>query len=148
LWKGIGIRIRLDAERPLARVDACGLLHPSDLAVVPGLENAAGRPRFGNWGCVWGRNETGQTFVAMNYNRRVPLTERDGTPTNFQGRPGALGREAGGSCRATVVFGEAGANSRIDTVQTEVWGPQPEAERCEWAHALGNAAAARLPSPG
>ena len=142
LWKGVGIRVRLDVERPLARLDACALVDQATLAAVPGLETAVARPGFGGWMCTWW---VGDRYVAdVDFYRGIPL---DGIPTSFLGRPGVMAHKPGTECVAHIVYSEADKGRR-DTLRIGVFPPLPEAGWCNQATALANAVAARLPPQG
>jgi eukaryotic-like serine/threonine-protein kinase len=143
--RGIGMRVQLDVERPLARVDACSLIRPADLAIIPGLENATGRPEFGSWGCTWASGSG--TRARLDFWRSTQLTEAD-VDTDFNGRRGTVFFRPGSHCYAHVTWGDIASDGRqwpVDVVRIYVYGSKPEAELCGYARTLANAAAANLP---
>jgi eukaryotic-like serine/threonine-protein kinase len=144
--KGIGSRVRLDLERPLAGVDACVLPAQGDLAVVPGLEAATPTHGFGGWRCTWSSGETGN-MVTLEF-RRMYLGVSVGQPTEFTGRPGRL-LPTDRSCIAHIVHDDTigGSTARVDAVRVYVWAPR-SADVCGRATAISNAVAAKLPPPG
>jgi serine/threonine protein kinase len=143
--RGIGMRRRLDVERPLARVDACGLIQAADLAAIPGLETATGRPKVGSWGCSW---TTGSgTRAQLDFWRSTQLTEAD-VDTDFNGRRGTVFFRPGSHCYAHVTWEDIASDGRqwpVDVVRIYAYGSQPEAELCGYARTLANAVAASLP---
>ena len=153
--RGVGTRPPLDATSPLAAVDACTLIAPGDLAVVPLGDSpplgdsALPEPEYGNWGCIWSPVGSDH-LVRIDFYRRYPLDESDGTTTGFGGRPGAYRYEPGQYCLAHVTqreFAGADGSPRADVVRIFVFGPGAEADQCGYATELARAVAANLP-PG
>jgi serine/threonine protein kinase len=145
--RGIGTRVGLDVERPLARVDACGLIQPADLAAIPGFETATGRPKFGSWGCTWATGSG--TRAQLDFWRSTQLTEAD-VDTDFNGRRGTVFFRPGSHCYAHITWGDISRDGRqwpVDLVRIYAYGSQPEAELCGYARTLANAVAANLPPP-
>ncbi len=144
--QGIGERPRLDVAMQLGGTDACTLLTPADVAVVPGMYLLT--RRFGEWGCDWRTYTDPRTLVQVHFYRRPPLTDADGTVADFGGRPGRV-QPREGNCRVQFVQRTywAGATGRIEAVLVVVRGPQPDAERCGLATTLAGAVAAKLPPP-
>jgi hypothetical protein len=145
---GIGTRVPLDVTTPLARVDACDLLGPADLASVRNAATPATIGGFGGWRCRW--KVDGRDRVVLDFYRRNPLTDDDGTPAEVRGRPDARASGAPGQCLAQFhqgfYTGENGSD-RVGVVRIFVYGPEPDTELCGYATELLNTAAAKLPPP-
>jgi tRNA A-37 threonylcarbamoyl transferase component Bud32 len=149
LERGIGARAPLDAEHGLVRIDSCSLLRANDLAAPLGSHPSPARQDLGGWRCYWNSPVSGRSVNIGFYRSRL-LTQEGGTPATFAGRPGSLIVGPAGNCVADFAHHDTpGDGSRpMDVVRIGVSGPMPPELACEYARALANAAAARLPPPG
>ena len=145
---GIGTRVPIDLTSPLARVDACSLLQPADLAVLPNLDALTPDPDFGGWRCEWGDFRTeGASGVLITYYRRASFSAFDGTPVRVGDRDAYL-TMLNGRCVVFIPqrqFSSVTGQLRQETVQLEVGGPL--SGLCTHATTLAEAVVPRLPPP-
>jgi tRNA A-37 threonylcarbamoyl transferase component Bud32 len=143
----IGTRARVDATTALGGTDACSLLQPADLAIVPGLRGPV--PGTGDWTCTWGDGAPDSTELWLAFYLNNPLAESSYTPTDVAGRPGAvLDTEDG--CRLLFAqhnYTDEDANPRTEVVWLELSGPGRGADPCGTLRALAAIAASKLPPP-
>ncbi|WP_343986658.1 serine/threonine-protein kinase [Pseudonocardia aurantiaca] len=145
--RGVGIRTPLEDTSPLATVDACTLIEPGDLAVVPPGDPAPPEAEYGNWGCIWNPVRS-EHLVRIDFYRRYALDETDGPPTVFGDLPGAYKYEPGRYCLAQISqrqFPGSDGAPHADIVRVFVFGPGQETDQCGYATALARAVAPRLP---
>ncbi|OLT11809.1 hypothetical protein BJF78_25995 [Pseudonocardia sp. CNS-139] len=145
---GVGTRTPLATTNPVAGTEACSLLTPSELAVVPGGDSARPESEYGGWGCIWEPAVASDHLVRMDYYRRYPFHDGDGSGTAFGGRPGAFLYQPGRYCLAQIdqrdYTGDDG-EAHIDAVRIFVFGPGDEQEQCHYATTLAAAVAPKLP---
>ncbi|MGQ0572961.1 MAG: serine/threonine-protein kinase [Pseudonocardia sp.] len=143
--RAIATRTPPDVGTPLAGIEACTLLTPAELVVVPGLP-PVGDAGAAGWSCDWKRSSGDR--VEVYYYRSYPPSEiPNSTGVDIAGREAGVRASAG---RCTVEFAQhyftdATGARRAANIQIIVHGSAPGTELCTPATALARAAAGKLP---
>lgn len=147
--RGIGRREPPDAPGSLWSVDACSLLEPADLAVLPAVARVEPVMGFGNWQCSWSDGTDPQTSVYVAFRRDRQPGPDDGTQVAVGAATGYVERSEG-QCEVVVGrrrFPASNGGERVEILRVGTEGPQPEDQLCAAAKELTTAAVARLPQP-
>lgn len=137
----------------LARVDACTLLAPRDLAVVPGVDADHPDIGFGNWACAW-HSTTGDMDVRLRYDRGRPPSSGDASVTQVAGRrayvfpPGDEGDHTGHVAVVHRTFTGTGGDTLDETLDVVVGGSsRTDAQLRALALQFAAEAVGALPAP-
>jgi hypothetical protein len=137
----------------LVWADACTLLEPAELSVVPGL--AADDPEEGvaNWECEWA-GDTDELEAEVAFHReQPPMTAADAEPIRLGDRDAFVEPEEDSDEPACSVFveyrryGGHNAEPAVEMLRVDVGGQRPVDDLCAMATSLAGSAAARLPTP-
>jgi hypothetical protein len=142
---GIGTRALPSDATPLADVDACTLLDPAALEMLPGADR--GRPGWARWTCKW---TAAGTDVWIDYVRYTGFGTDGlrGEPVTIGGRPGLV-RGTASTCRSYITqrtFTAAGGQPRVELVRISVVADQARPGLCALATNLANTVVPKLPS--
>jgi len=143
----MGTRDRVDGATALGATDACSLLQPADLAILPGLRSPI--TGVGGWECTWDDGRSDPTEVVLTFYLGHPPGETGGTPIDVAGRSGSV-HATESDCRVMFVqrsYTDEAAAPRSELVLSTVSGPGRGADPCGTARALADVAASKLPPP-
>lgn len=146
-----GMIARRSPELPaasLAHQDACSLLAPSALEVVPGVDVDDPDIGFGGWDCEWG-SSTRKLAVDLSFDRGQPPTAEDGTPTRLGGYRAFVQPEGDGerTCLARVVYRsypDQNGQKAVEMLHLVVAGESSADQLCTMAQRLARSAADAL----
>ncbi|MFE6285667.1 caspase domain-containing protein [Streptomyces sp. NPDC057877] len=131
--------------------NACDVLDPTALEIVPGIDADEPDPGFSNWVCKYW-STTSHLQVDVRFDRGLPPTSEDGTPTRIRGRRAFVRPEADGedTCRVRVVqrtFSDSAHPSLAETLDITLRGDEdhPSDGLCRMGTRLADAAAVNLP---
>ncbi len=137
--------------RSLAHRNACAMIGPGALDIVPGINAAEPDVGFGGWGCEW-RSTTRDIDVHLLFDRGQPPTAADdGNPTRLRGRPAFVQPkgDGDGTCVVRVVhrsYSDQHGEEAVELLYLVARGEPPVKELCAMATTLADAAAAQLPA--
>ncbi|MFC4048747.1 serine/threonine-protein kinase [Actinomadura syzygii] len=137
--------------RSLAHRNACAMIGPGALDIVPGVDAAEPDVGFGGWGCEWG-STTRDIDVHLFFDRGQPPTAADdGNPTRLRGRPAFVQPkgDGDGTCVVRVVhrtYSDQHGDEAAELLYLVARGAPPVKELCAMATTLADAAAAQLPA--
>ncbi|MET8183222.1 hypothetical protein [Streptomyces sp. NPDC005336] len=128
--------------------DACSLLAPSALEVVPGVDVDDPDIGFGGWDCEWG-SSTRKLAVDLSFDRGQPPTAEDGTPTRLGGYRAFVQPEGDGerTCLARVVYRsypDQNGQKAVEMLHLVVAGESSADQLCTMAQRLARSAADAL----
>ncbi|MEU6721371.1 serine/threonine-protein kinase [Nonomuraea sp. NPDC046802] len=135
----------------LAQHDACALLDPQALEVIPGIDATGPDIGFGGWNCKWD-STTSDTWVDLNFDRdQPPSAEEDGTAKRLNGYPVFVRPKGEGdeTCLIQAVYRaytDGGGQTAVEKVRIVVGGSRPMDRLCRMATALAGSATAQLRS--
>ncbi|GAA4225384.1 hypothetical protein GCM10022254_07200 [Actinomadura meridiana] len=134
--------------RSLAHRDACGLLRPDALDVVPGIDARNPRVDYGGWGCEWD-STTEEINLHLRFDRGQPLSAEDGSPTVLRGHRAFVepDAEGNGTCLVRVVhrtYSDQNGDKAIEMLYLVLEGDSPTQRLCTMATTLAGSAAAQL----
>ena len=138
-------RVTDDPPGALTGVDACAVLAPGDLAVVPGLDPTRVAPGVGGWSCRWGTGTGAGPVVSANVERR-----RTVAPTEDLAGRAALVTPGQDVCTAAVVqraHTATDGSPRVELLAVGVRGARSSEALCAHARTLVTATVPRLPPP-
>lgn len=137
----------------LISVYACDLLDADALEQFPGVDATHPVVPYGGWECRW-NSTTSETEVYVIFDRDQPLSEEDGEPMTFAGRPALMEGSAAwgeGTCKVSVMHrqgpsADGDGSTTAEIVQLIVLGEdESEEDLCDLAVGLAEPLAAALP---
>ncbi|SEG25457.1 Serine/threonine protein kinase [Actinacidiphila yanglinensis] len=135
----------------LVNTDACTLLTPAALEVVPGIDAGDPDVTYGNWDCSW-ESTTSDLDVDLAFDRGEPPTADDGSSTRLGGHRAFVappGEDGDHTAVVEVVYrtytGSQG-DRLAETLELEVSGSAGDARLRSMATELAASAAAQLPA--
>ncbi|WP_432035287.1 serine/threonine-protein kinase [Streptomyces cucumeris] len=131
-----------------ARKQACELLDPAALEVVPGIDADDPEVGYAGWDCDWS-SSTRDLSVDLRFDRGRPLDGEDGTPALFRGYHAFVEPEGDGdgTCLARLVYRpyvDENGEKAVQTLHLVVAGESAPDELCATARQLTRSAAAAL----